>query len=172
MARNSQKSLTSISDMLHTLHKELRISLCKEEKPQMNISTKKQKGFTLIELVIVLAIAALILAGILIAVSGAQRSRRDAQRKTDAGEMLANAETYASNHGGIATGVTVALVQQNLTDPQTGAAYSTIAAGAGHVVVTAGTGAASPCGGGNLSVRQVAVQMTLESGDTACIDDK
>lgn len=66
--------------------------------------SKSNKGFTLIEIVLVLAIAGLLLAIVFIALSGAQKSRRDTQRKNDAARMLAAVESCAGNHGGQYTG--------------------------------------------------------------------
>lgn len=57
-----------------------------------------KKGFTLIEIVIVLAIAALILIIVFLAVGGAQRSRRDTQRKADADRIKAQLDDYAGSH--------------------------------------------------------------------------
>ncbi len=62
------------------------------------MSIKTKKGFTLIEIVIVLAIAALILIIVFLAVAGAQRSRRDTQRKADLDKIAAQLENWASNH--------------------------------------------------------------------------
>lgn len=61
---------------------------------------KRQKGFTLIEIVLVLAIAGLLLVIVFLAVGNAQRARRDHQRKQDLARALASIETYAGNHGG------------------------------------------------------------------------
>jgi prepilin-type N-terminal cleavage/methylation domain-containing protein len=58
---------------------------------------KKDKGFTLIEIVLVLAIAGLLLVIVFLALSGAQKSRRDTARKNDAARMLAAIESCASN---------------------------------------------------------------------------
>lgn len=58
------------------------------------------KGFTLIEIVIVLAIAALIMVIVFLAVQGAQRSQRDTATKNNAARTLAAAEQYASNNSG------------------------------------------------------------------------
>jgi prepilin-type N-terminal cleavage/methylation domain-containing protein len=69
-------------------------------KIQVSNLLKKEKGFTLIEIVLVLAIAGLLLVVVFLAVSGAQRSRRDSQRKTDVGRVAAALESYASNHDG------------------------------------------------------------------------
>lgn len=73
-----------------------------------------KKGFTLVEIVIVLAIAALVLAGILFAVRGAQESRRDAARRDAAGTIGALLEEYAGNHNGVyPTGVGTGATQMN-----------------------------------------------------------
>ncbi len=61
---------------------------------------KKDKGFTLIEIVLVLAIAGLLLVIVFLAVSGAQKSRRDSQRKNDISRVAAALESYASNTSG------------------------------------------------------------------------
>ena len=62
---------------------------------------KKEKGFTLIEIVLVLAIAGLLLVIVFLAVQGAQRSRRDTQRKQDAARALASVESCSSNNAGL-----------------------------------------------------------------------
>lgn len=59
-----------------------------------------KKGFTLIEIVIVLAIAALIMVIVFLAVAGAQRSQRDTTARNNAARVLAAAEQYAANNSG------------------------------------------------------------------------
>ena len=61
---------------------------------------KKSQGFTLIEVVIVLAIAALIMLIVFLAVAGAQKSRRDTQRRNDLGRVGASLESFAANNNG------------------------------------------------------------------------
>jgi len=61
---------------------------------------KREQGFTLIEIVIVLAIAAAIMLMVFLAVTGARRSQRDTQRRGDASRMAATLEQYAANNGG------------------------------------------------------------------------
>lgn len=58
------------------------------------------KGFTLIEIVIVLAIAALIMVIVFLAVQGANRAQRDTARKSNANQILAAAQQYAGNNSG------------------------------------------------------------------------
>ena len=60
----------------------------------------KQKGFTIIEVVLVLAIAGLIFMIVFLAVPALQRSRRDTQRRSDAARFTAQLEQYAANKNG------------------------------------------------------------------------
>ncbi len=59
-----------------------------------------KKGFTIIEVVLVLAVAALIFLIVFLAVPALQRNRRDTARKNDVGRAIAQLEGYASNHNG------------------------------------------------------------------------
>ena len=62
------------------------------------ISTNKH-GFTIIEVVLVLAIAGLIFLMVFVALPALQRSQRDTQRKNDVGRMVTALTTYYSNKG-------------------------------------------------------------------------
>lgn len=62
---------------------------------------KSNKGFTLIEVVIVLAIGALIILVVLQAVSSAQRNQRDSARRQEAARVSAALESYAANNQGV-----------------------------------------------------------------------
>lgn len=75
---------------------------------------KNKQGFTLIEIVIVLAIAALIMVIVFFAVAGAQRARRDQERKDLAARLIAQVENWKSNHDG--NPPTVANVQDSNSD--------------------------------------------------------
>lgn len=87
----------------------------------------KESGFTLIEVVLVLAIGALIILMALLAFNGAQRSRKDTARTNLAGTIAASVEQYAANNGGVppttavfgATGggSTTLVVKSNWQDP-------------------------------------------------------
>ncbi len=65
---------------------------------------KQQKtstsGFTIIEVVLVLAIAGLIFLMVFIALPALQRSQRDTQRKDDVGKFLSQINSYQSNNRG------------------------------------------------------------------------
>lgn len=65
-------------------------------KPNQN----NKKGFTIIEVVLVLAIAGLIFLMVFIALPALQRSQRDAQRKEDIGKVLSQLQQYQSNNRG------------------------------------------------------------------------
>ena len=67
----------------------------------MNVQQKeKQKGFTIIEVVLVLAIAGLIFLMVFIALPALQRSQRDTQRKNDLGKVITQVNSYQSNNRG------------------------------------------------------------------------
>jgi prepilin-type N-terminal cleavage/methylation domain-containing protein len=139
---------------------------------------RKNKGFTLIELVIVLAIAALILAAILLAVGGAQKGQRDSQRKGDAGRILAAAEAQAGNSAGVfpADGVGPSATYFSGTDPN-GSAYtfSTAAASAtGNVQYRASADCTgnTPTVNASLGARVVAVGIYQEQGGVYCVTNK
>lgn len=67
---------------------------------EMRQKLKKQQGFTIIETMIVLAIAGLIMLIVFLAVPALQRSTRNTQRKNDAGNALTAIGTYVSNNNG------------------------------------------------------------------------
>lgn len=59
---------------------------------------RNEKGFTIIEVVLVLAIAGLIFLMVFIALPALQRSQRDNSRKNDASTVAASINTYRSNN--------------------------------------------------------------------------
>jgi len=77
------------------------------------LKNRKSEGFTIIEVLIVLAIAALILLIVFLAVPALQRSSRNTQRKNDASAIAGAVANYISNNGG---SLPVAW-QTNGTDP-------------------------------------------------------
>lgn len=66
----------------------------------MNAVRNQQKGFTIIEVVLVLAIAGLIFLMIFIALPALQRGQRDTARKTEAGTIISAIVTYQGNNRG------------------------------------------------------------------------
>jgi len=65
----------------------------------MNKNLNK-KGFTIIEVVLVLAIAGLIFLMVFVALPNLQRSQRDTQRRNDYSQLAANMSSYMTNNGG------------------------------------------------------------------------
>ncbi len=61
---------------------------------------KKEKGFTIIEVVLVLAIAGLIFMMVFVALPALQRSQRDTQRKDDLSRAMTAITSYTSNNNG------------------------------------------------------------------------
>src|SRR6266576_5250959 len=62
--------------------------------------SKRQQGFTIVEVIIVLAIAALILLIVFLAVPALQRNSRNNGVKNDAANLLAAVNDYVANNGG------------------------------------------------------------------------
>lgn len=76
-------------------------------------SVKSKKGFTIIEVVLVLAIAGLIFLMVFVALPALQRSQRDTQRRQDYADLSSAISSYMTNNNGRlpAAGVTLAADQ-------------------------------------------------------------
>lgn len=88
---------------------------------------QKQRGFTIIEVVLVLAIAALIFLMVFIALPALQRNQRDTARKTVLGKVSSAVTTYQSNKRGAQPTKGVDL--QGYVDGRTGSTSDKGAAG-------------------------------------------
>lgn len=154
-----------------------------------NVGNNK-KGFTIIEVVLVLAIAGLIFLIVFLAVPALQANRRDTQRRSDLGRFLAQLEQYAANRNGTypttaqanatgATGFKQQYMKSNtggFNDPSTGTAY-TISGAAPTAAGQIQYNTNSQCdasgdfssGGGT---RSVAAVIFLEGGGTYCQDNQ
>lgn len=64
------------------------------------MSKESKKGFTIIEVVLVLAIAGLIFLMVFIALPALQRNQRDTQRRNDYSMLSSAITTYSTNNGG------------------------------------------------------------------------
>lgn len=80
----------------------------------MNVQ-RKEKGFTIIEVVLVLAIAGLIFLMVFIALPALQRSQRDTQRKNDLSRVQTAVTSYTSSNRGSLPANTTAAWQTFLT---------------------------------------------------------
>lgn len=65
----------------------------------MRIATKRDHGFTLLELLIVVAIIGLLAAIVVVALNGAREGGRDGGRKTQVQEFIKALELYYSDNG-------------------------------------------------------------------------
>lgn len=62
--------------------------------------TQQKKGFTIIEVVLVLAIAGLIFLMVFIALPALQRGQRDSQRRQDVSKFMSQVTSYSTNNRG------------------------------------------------------------------------
>lgn len=155
----------------------------------MNVQ-QKTKGFTIIEVVLVLAIAGLIFLIIFLALPALQRNQRDTQRRSDIGRLVSSWQAYQSNTNGgypapLTTGAPAAFVAAGATgttlsnlipsyldtfnNPSNGSAYSTVANTApavGEVAIYKGTdctAAASATGA------KIIFKIGMEQGSALCL---
>ncbi len=151
---------------------------------------KNASGFTIIEVVLVLAIAGLIFLAVFIALPALQRGQRDNQRRTDAARFGSQLQSYATNNNGKMPQNTTALnsfasnyltgTSEGFVDPQTGNTYQIkIANPATTVSSDTGTfhyhkgykcnGETVQAGTGN---RQAAITIKLEGSGVYCLDSQ
>lgn len=148
----------------------------------MNVQQKdKQKGFTIIEVVLVLAIAGLIFLMVFIALPALQRGQRDTQRRDDVSRFISQLNSYATNNrgalpaeSGMQSFMTSYLKsdQGEFNDPSTGNAYQPAPGddepGEGEIQYRTN----AHCDGENVvtggGARQAAVRVLLEGGGYFC----
>jgi prepilin-type N-terminal cleavage/methylation domain-containing protein len=137
---------------------------------------KDKQGFTLIEIVLVLAIAGLIMVIVLLAVSGAQKSRRDTQRKQDVSRLFTAVGNYASNNDGRLptslgdTSFNPAYIPPNLKSPLTGNNYAMNGTSNTPALDQFSYRPGQNCDGGATGARSYALYIGLEQG-IVCRDD-
>lgn len=138
---------------------------------------KNNQGFTIIEVMIVLAIAGLILLIVLLAVPALQRNSRNTAIKNDASAVSAGVNEFKSNNDGSpptgisATTVSGAAGSANVTIKLQGG--TGVSATATPAVGAIGYALAAACPGTTASARTVAIYYPVETsaGSTVkCID--
>lgn len=158
----------------------------------MKQTNNQAKGFTIIEVVLVLAIAGLIFLMVFLALPALQRGQRDTQRRSDLSRTLAAIQTYQSNNQGKlppATGLAsfktnYLLVGGDSFNDPSGEEYTFVAkAPVGtpdETTVTdnqiwfytgaicSGEGATSTAANN----RNVAIRINVENGNSACQDNR
>lgn len=138
------------------------------------------KGFTIIEVMIVLAIAALILLIVLLAVPAVQRNSRNTAIKNDAGTIAGGIGTFESdNEGSPPTSITASNGTVTITDGtntekvdvQSGTAVDSSASAAASLnpgEIHVQTSAVCPGSSATASTRTFAIQYVIEtSGGTS-----
>jgi prepilin-type N-terminal cleavage/methylation domain-containing protein len=129
--------------------------------------SRKEKGFTIIEVLIVLAIAGLILLVVFLAVPALQRNARNTQRRTDAGNLLSAVSEYVGNNsgtlpttvsGGTATGIDIGAATGVNKVPVSLGYYD--ASTAGNVTLAAGSSGYTAVAGANATTTDTVVIVT------------
>lgn len=115
----------------------------------------KEKGFTIIEVVLVLAIAALIFLMVFIALPALQRNQRDTARKEIVSKVASSITTYQSNKRGAQPSNGAALAGYLDAAPTNSEQDSLIGNEYTVKVSAAGTGFTDSVGAADLSVVQV-----------------
>ena len=95
---------------------------------------KSKRGFTIVEVVLVLAIAGLIFLMVFVALPALQRSQRDTQRRNDMARFISQLAQYQTNNNGNVPANKNAYTQfitdyltvggDSFNDPSTGATYT------------------------------------------------
>jgi prepilin-type N-terminal cleavage/methylation domain-containing protein len=141
---------------------------------------RKGSGFTIIEVVLVLAIASIIFLLVFLAVPALQASQRDTARKNDVARVVTALANYAGNNSGKVSGITATNITDytktlsaNTTTVATPAAWvsGTKDATLAQIDVLWSAQCVSVSGGtvtlGTGTVSQAAVITKLEGGNTA-----
>ena len=149
-------------------------------------TNKSDRGFTIIEVVLVLAIAGLIFLMVFLALPALQRGQRDAQRRDDVARVVSQLTSYKTNNKGnvpetanFGTFITNYLRAggDSFVDPQTGDPYTVSTVTDGSGLLTVGTVQymkSAECNGENISTittggtRKAAVRMKLEGSGHFC----
>ena len=147
---------------------------------------KNNNGFTIIEVVLVLAIAGLIFLAVFIALPSLQRGQRDNQRRSDAARFASQLQSFATNNNGtmpandadaVNTFVNSYLrkVSEGFKDPKSGNNYVvTMAIGAPTTVGTFYYYRGGKCSGETIKkgggTRTAAIATPLEGSGVYCQD--
>jgi len=128
----------------------------------MKTKLNNQKGFTIIEVLIVLAIAGLIMLVVFLAVPALQRNQRNTGRKGDVGRIGASVTEWVSNNNGqvFVAGAANANLQSVITSAGDLSQYGLVPAaaiGANSFTVATGTQGAMPAGAGNVNLGSMQV---------------
>lgn len=126
-------------------------------KKEADDVSARSRGFTIIEVVLVLAIAGLIFLMVFIALPALQRNQRDTARKNDVSNIAAAVTSYSSNNRG-AFPTTTNLVEyvKDVSDNTTAVIVNSTA---GAQTISAATGTA-PASGATVAVQDGLIVVT------------
>ena len=82
----------------------------------INIKNNAKKGFTIIEVVLVLAIAGLIFLMVFVAFPALQRNQKDSQRRQDYAMLSSAVSSYMANNNNSLKNLTGDKIRKNITD--------------------------------------------------------
>ncbi len=151
------------------------------------LNKMNKKGFTLIEVVLVLAIGGLIFLLAFLAFRSASANRRDGQRRSDVSRMVAEVNNYIGDVGLTNTAPNLTTFQGTIIPKYLGTPFngpsgnpyvvnSSNAASApagvndAGIKYTQGGGTATGCTGTALGPRDFKIEIGLERGAAACRD--
>jgi len=146
---------------------------------------KSERGFTIIEVVLVLAIAGLIFLMVFLALPALQRGQRDAQRRDDAARVVSQLTSYKTNNKGTLpdtgtqfAGFVTSYLRSggdSFVDPQSGNDYVINTTASGTDALSVGQiqyMRNASCDGENIvaggGIRQGAVRIKLEGSGHFC----
>ena len=150
------------------------------------IKQQNKKGFTIIEVVLVLAIAGLIFLMVFVALPALQRGQRDTQRRDDMSRFMSQVTSFQTNNNGRVPAANEASMRAFLdnymrraggefVDPQSGGNYTVAFTGdptTSRIIYSTG----SRCEGENFvaagGTRTVAVRIRLEGSGVYCQDNQ
>ncbi len=131
---------------------------------------ENKKGFTIIEVVLVLAIAALIFLMVFIALPALQRNQRDTARKTILGKVTSGITTYQSNKRGAQPPDAEALSKYVDAKAQTSGGATTYVIDSEYEVELTNTLPTNGVGNAATDVVQVITGATCNDAGDAAID--
>ena len=141
-------------------------------------SVKREEGFTIIEVLIVLAIGALIILAVLLAVPALQTNQKNSQRKSEAARVATGVTNYIADGGSTAAAsFTTAntdvqarsLTSKDILQTVDFKAAATTLAASGTVVSVYINTACSGTASGTATTGSYAVVYALANGGTGCI---
>jgi prepilin-type N-terminal cleavage/methylation domain-containing protein len=129
----------------------------------MKTKLNKEKGFTIIEVLIVLAIAGLILLIIFLAVPALQRNNRNTQRANNVAALLGGASEFANNNNGSMPNTCTGT--GTITLNRTPGTWTTAEVNSGYYNIGCSAGATSTVGRVGLTAGAVAASSSDNSQD-------